>query len=259
MRGQDLAGLQRSEIGALVEVPGRHACARRPCRPADSSRQGTSSAPACRCRDRRWRHCRRGCRRSAPADRRSAAAVSRRIGIALASSSEATRSCWVVIAPMTIVAALPPDAAELGDAAEIDQMLGRGQAQLHHRDQAVAAGQRPGLVAEIGKQLDRFADGTRPVVSKVTWDHCSLPERFIPETRPVLDRRPSLAGEARFVCGAAATDAAPAAGSCGSGERMAAPLHEWRREKGAKPGPSGNQGFVLHRGKTVSSSPRFAP
>ena len=36
-------------------------------------------------------------------------------------------------------------------AAEIHQMLGRGQAQLHHGDQAMAAGQRPRVLAEIGQ------------------------------------------------------------------------------------------------------------
>ena len=50
------------------------------------------------------------------------------------------------------VAAVGADALEVADAAEIDQMLRRGQPQLHHRDQAVAAGQRPGVLAEIGEQ-----------------------------------------------------------------------------------------------------------
>ena len=45
--------------------------------------------------------------------------------------------------------ALAPYAAQFGDAGEIDQRLWHGEAQLHHRDQAVATGQRPRVFAQI--------------------------------------------------------------------------------------------------------------
>ena len=51
------------------------------------------------------------------------------------------------------------DAFEIGDAGEIDQMRGRRQPQLHHRNEAVAAGKRPAVVAQFGEQADGFRDG----------------------------------------------------------------------------------------------------
>ena len=72
-RGQDFAGLERGEIGALVEFGSRDVARAGRALRAGRSRPASSSAPACRCRDRHWRHCRRWCRGSAPADRRSAA------------------------------------------------------------------------------------------------------------------------------------------------------------------------------------------
>ena len=57
------------------------------------------------------------------------------------------------------VVAVGADAFEVGDAGEIDQMRRRRQPQLHHRDKAVAAGQRPAVVAEFGEQADGFLDG----------------------------------------------------------------------------------------------------
>ena len=56
--------------------------------------------------------------------------------------------------------AVAADALQAGDAVQIDQMLRRREPQLHHRDQAVAAGERPGLVAERGEQLDRIGDAS---------------------------------------------------------------------------------------------------
>ncbi len=43
------------------------------------------------------------------------------------------------------------DALELADSTKIDQMLGRREAQLHHRDQAMTTGERPGFLAELGQ------------------------------------------------------------------------------------------------------------
>ena len=67
------------------------------------------------------------------------------------------------------------DALELADAAEVDQMLGRGQPQLHHRDEAVAAGERPRVLAEIGEHGHGLGDGFRAVIGEWAWDHGILP------------------------------------------------------------------------------------
>ena len=75
------------------------------------------------------------------------------------------------MAPMTMSLPSRADALELADAAEIDQMLRRGQAKLHHGDQAVAAGERPGVVAEIGQQADRLGDGFRAMIGEGAWYH----------------------------------------------------------------------------------------
>ena len=102
--GQDLAGLERGVVDAEVDSRGR-ATRRSPHGPSGRrSRRAPSSAPACRCRDRRWPRCRRSCRGSAPADRRSAARPRAGSARASASASLAIRSCWVVMAPMTISA-----------------------------------------------------------------------------------------------------------------------------------------------------------
>ena len=53
------------------------------------------------------------------------------------------------------LAVLFADVVQLFEAAEVDQMLRRGQAQLHHRDQAHAAGQRLGAVRD---QRQRFIE-----------------------------------------------------------------------------------------------------
>ena len=73
------------------------------------------------------------------------------------------------------VAAVGADAFEVGDARKVDQMVGRGEPQLHHRDQAVAAGERARVLAEIGEQGDGFVDGFRAVVGECAWDHGFLP------------------------------------------------------------------------------------
>ncbi len=73
------------------------------------------------------------------------------------------------------VVAVGADAFEVGDAGKIDQMGRRGEAELHHRDEAMAAGERPGVVAEIGKQRQRIGNGLRAVVGEGAWYHGFLP------------------------------------------------------------------------------------
>ena len=57
------------------------------------------------------------------------------------------------------IVAVGADAFELGDAGEIDEMRRRREPQLHHRDEAVAAGKRAAVVAQFGEQTDGFLDG----------------------------------------------------------------------------------------------------
>ena len=57
------------------------------------------------------------------------------------------------------VVAIGADAFEVGDAGEIDQIRRLRQPQLHHRNEAVAAGQRPAVVAQFRQQSDGFLDG----------------------------------------------------------------------------------------------------
>ncbi len=57
------------------------------------------------------------------------------------------------------VVAVGADAFEIGNAAEIDQIGRRGEAKLHHRDEAVAAGERAAVVAQLREQTDSFFHG----------------------------------------------------------------------------------------------------
>ena len=54
---------------------------------------------------------------------------------------------------------------------------GAASLELHHRDEAVAAGERAGVLAEIGEQGDGFLDGFGAVVGECAWDHGFLPGR----------------------------------------------------------------------------------
>jgi hypothetical protein len=69
------------------------------------------------------------------------------------------------------VAALLADALQVRDAGEVDEVLGRREPELHHRDQAMASGQRPRVLAEIGQHGHRFIDGFRAVIGEGAWDH----------------------------------------------------------------------------------------
>ena len=170
-RGEDLARLERGEVGALIEVARRDAALAALAGDADRSRRGTSSPPACRCRDRRWRRCRRACRRSAPAGRRSAARSRAGSGPCAASRSDAISSCWVVIAPMTMS---PPSARmPLSSAMPARSTRWPGVARrsfiIGIRLCPPASGAR--VVAEIGEQGDRFLDGRRAMIGEGSRDH----------------------------------------------------------------------------------------
>ena len=57
-----------------------------------------------------------------------------------------------------------PDVGELVEVVDVDQALGIGEPQLHHRQQAVAAGQDAGLGPVFLQELDRVLDARRPLV-----------------------------------------------------------------------------------------------
>ncbi len=66
------------------------------------------------------------------------------------------------------------DSREPGNLAQIDQVLGLGQPQLHHRDQAVAAREQLGVVLVLAEKLQRFLDGARRVIVERGWIHVAL-------------------------------------------------------------------------------------
>ena len=90
------------------------------------------------------------------------------------------------------VAAVGLDPLEIADRAEVDQMRGSGQPELHHRDEAVAAGKRAGVLAEIGKQGHGLADGFRAVVGETAWNHGFLPAVRRPDLLPGRSTQPIL-------------------------------------------------------------------
>ena len=56
------------------------------------------------------------------------------------------------------------DIRQVGQAVDVDQRLGLGQPELHHRDQAVSPGQDPGLRAEPREQRQRVIHAGRLLV-----------------------------------------------------------------------------------------------
>ena len=69
------------------------------------------------------------------------------------------------------VAAVLPDIGQLGQPADVDQHGGRRQAQLHERQQRVAAGQQLGVLSVPGQPADGIVDGRRPLVVEGRGDH----------------------------------------------------------------------------------------
>jgi hypothetical protein len=72
------------------------------------------------------------------------------------------------------------DAPQLVDAVQVDQVLGLREAQLHHRQQAVAAGQQLGFAAQAAQQADSLGHRARCVVIEGGWDHAGLLWRRVP-------------------------------------------------------------------------------
>ena len=68
------------------------------------------------------------------------------------------------------------DAGEIGKPADVDEYAGFGQAQLHHRNEAVAAGEDLRIVAVLGEGREGFVERTRTDVLELARDHaCAFP------------------------------------------------------------------------------------
>ena len=98
-------------------------------------------------------------------------------------------SCWVTACADDDVAAVRADALQVLDARKVDEMPRRREPKLHQGDEAVAAAERAGILAEIGEEADGFVDGFRTMVGERAWNHVLPPGR--------LRARPGLRPEAR--------------------------------------------------------------
>jgi hypothetical protein len=73
------------------------------------------------------------------------------------------------------IVAVLANPAKIAYRGEVDEMCGCSEPELHDRDHAVAAGERTGVLAEIGKQRDRVLHGFGAMVFECAWNHGSLP------------------------------------------------------------------------------------
>jgi hypothetical protein len=73
------------------------------------------------------------------------------------------------------VVAVLADAAQLGDAAEVDEHRRGGEPQPQHRDQALPAGQDLGVVPAVAQRLHRLGDRRRLDVVELGRDHWTSP------------------------------------------------------------------------------------
>ena len=85
-------------------------------------------------------------------------------------------SCWVVIAPMTISPPSRRDPFQLGDAGKVDEMGRHGEAQLHHRNEAMAAGDETGVGIQPAKQGDRLRETGRAMILERSGNQEVLPQ-----------------------------------------------------------------------------------
>ena len=94
--------------------------------------------------------------------------------------------------------ALFANAAHRLDPVEVDQVRRLCEAQLHHRQQAVAAGQQLGVAAVLAEQRDSVGDGARRVIVESGRDHLFCLQSWVPgdgktrclrRTNPTHERR----------------------------------------------------------------------
>src|SRR5262249_8988822 len=66
------------------------------------------------------------------------------------------------------------DVGEVAEAVDVDEHLGRGEAETHRRQETLAAGQYLGAISEAREEPDRLVERSRRMVLKGRWDHIRL-------------------------------------------------------------------------------------
>ena len=79
--------------------------------------------------------------------------------------------------------------AQLVQPPDVDQQLGRGEPQLHHRQQRVAAREHLGVVAVLGQERQRGVERVGPFVGEADGDH-SPPPAESPDEKPAAASTP---------------------------------------------------------------------
>ena len=92
-----------------------------------------------------------------------------------ATSGSCITSWWVVIDADHQLVAVPPDAAQLADPADVDEHGRVRQPQPQQRQQALPAGEHLGVLAGPAELGDRLVDRVRPQVVELRGDHSAPP------------------------------------------------------------------------------------
>jgi hypothetical protein len=87
-------------------------------------------------------------------------------GTVSAMSAEAMSSCWGGHGADAQGISLPLDAFELGDGGNVDQVFGGREPQLHHRDQALTAGQDARAIGMLGQQPGGLGNGLGAMIGE---------------------------------------------------------------------------------------------
>ncbi len=82
--------------------------------------------------------------------------------------------------------ALEPDEAQIADAPQIDEVLGRGEPGFHDGDQGVAAGERTGVLPELREQGDRVLRGRGAMIIEPARNHGAASPVGFPRRRVVV-------------------------------------------------------------------------
>ena len=92
-------------------------------------------------------------------------------GSAGAPASESATARWRASAPTSTNPPCSRMTCQLGDVVQVDQLRRLRQAHVHHRHQALAAGDDLGHVAMLGQQAQRVVERRGPVVAEGGWLH----------------------------------------------------------------------------------------
>ena len=136
---------------------------------AEAARRARAGRPACPRPGRRGRRFRRSSRGCAPAGRRSRARTRRaRPARAARAARRPMSSSQVVSGPMWSSPSRSVDAAEV-EPGDVDDERRPRDAELHHRDERLAAGDR--LRVGLGEELERVVEVGRARVARRRGDH----------------------------------------------------------------------------------------